>query len=188
VKQQRWDTGGEWQETDLESGWTVREDFTLEDGRRIVETLTIRPTGAVPAGGITARLLRLVKVGQVGAGLRMAHAMAFGAEAAARLFEGMGWVSRPRRRGRRQRLRADDTFYAELARDYVEWWQNGDEKKPTAKLAERRGVPSKLMRSHINLARRNGFLTETSRGKAGGQLTEKARRTLAQKAPGRKKR
>ena len=81
-------------------------------------------------------------------------------------------------------------LYAELARDYVELWET-NERKPTAALAARRGVEPELMRSHIHLARKNGFLTETGRGKAGGALTPKAQRALAKKAPaaiGRKKR
>ncbi len=189
---QRWETDASGQETDLPGGWTVREDFALEDSRRIVASLTIRPTaaGAVPAGGVTARLLRLVKVGQFASGFRQTLAQHYGPEVAARIVEGIGWASRPRRRKRAARLRADDRFYAELARTYVELWAT-NEKKPTAALAAARGVSPALMRSHIHLARKNGFLTETGRGKAGGALTAKARRVLAQKTPsppGRKKR
>ncbi len=190
---QRYEPDGSWQETDLPGGWTVREDLALVDGRRIVASLTIRPTtdGVVPAGGVTARLLRLVKVGQFAAGLRQTLAKHYGADAAARIFDGIGWASRPRRRKRPARLRADDRFYAELARDYVTWCQTG-ERKPTAALAAARGVPPELMRSHIHLARKNGFLTDTGRGKAGGALTPEAHRTLARKAsppaPGSKKR
>jgi hypothetical protein len=183
---QRYEPGASWQETDLPGGWTVREDLAPEDGRRIVTSLTIRPTkaGAVPTGGVTARLLRLVKVGQFASGLRQTLAKFYGADAATRIFDGIGWASRPRRRKRPARLRADDRYYAELARDYVELGQTG-ERKPTAALAAARGVPDDVMRSHIHLARKNGFLTETGRGKAGGELTARARRALARKAVGK---
>jgi hypothetical protein len=181
---QRWETDASAQETDLSDGWTVREEFAVQDGRRIVTSLTIRPTvaGTVPAGGVTARLLRVVKVGQFAAGLRQMLAKFYGVDAADRIFDGIGWASRPRRRKRPARLRADDRFYAELARDYVTWCQVG-ERKPTAALAAARGVPPEVMRSHIHLARKNGFLTDTGRGKAGGALTEKAHRALARKTP-----
>ncbi len=190
--EERWDVDGSTQERDLPGGWTVEERFTLEDGRRIVATLTVRPTqaGRVPAGGITARLLRRVRVGQFAAGLRQALAENFGSDVAARLFDGAGWARCPRPRRRPARRRPDDQFYAALARDYVAWCQTG-EKKPTAALAAARGVLPEQLRSQIHLARRNGFLTETGQGKAGGELTPKAQRALAQKTSltiGRKKR
>jgi len=136
----RWEPDASAQETDLPGGWTVREEFALEDGRRIVASITIRPTtaGAVPAGGVSARLLRRVKVGQFAAGLRQTLAKFYGADAAARIIAGIGWASRPRRRRRPARLRADDRFYAELAREYVELWKT-NEGKPTAALAAIRG-------------------------------------------------
>ena len=59
-----------------------------------------RNTWASPAA--TARLLRLVKVGQFATGLRQTLAKCYGADTADRIFEGIGWASRPRlaRRGR----------------------------------------------------------------------------------------
>jgi len=189
---QRYEPDGSGQETDLPGGWTVVETFAVEDGRRIVASVTIRPTvaGAVPTGGVTARLLRRVKVGQFAAGLLQTFTTYYGADQAARIFDGIGWASRPRRRKRPARLRADDRYYATLARDYVTVFRSGI-KTPTAALAAARGVTAALMRSHIHLARKNGFLSETGRGKAGGRLTAKARGALARKPPaagGRKKR
>lgn len=178
---QRWDSDARWQETDRPDGWTVREEFVVaEDGRRLVGALTIRPSAAPPAGGITARVLRRIKVGQFADGFRVTLAQSYGAETAARLIHGIGWAARPRRRKRPARLRATDRYYAELARDYVTWLSTG-EKKPTAALAAARGVPAATVRSHLHLARKNGFLDDVGQGKAGGALTEKARRALAQK-------
>ena len=187
MRQQRWGSEGEWQETDLGNGWTVGERLAVQGGRRMVVELRIVPTfRTVPAGGITARLLRQVKVGHFAEDLRRTVAKHFGAGAADRLFEQVGWSSgkRPRRRPRRRRV--DDRYYAELARDYVRFWQQGD-RKPTATLARLRGVRPELMRSHIHLARVNGFLSEVKRGTAGGALTPRAERELSKKESGGKR-
>ena len=181
MRQQRWGTNGDWQETDLDTGWTIRERMTLQEGRRVVSELAIVPSGrTVPRGGITARLLRQVKVGPVARGLHRSIATYFGAAAADRVFEHLRWSAgkRPRRHPRRRR--ADDRYYAELARDYVTLWRSGD-RRPTQTLARLRGVRLEHMRSHIHLARANGFLSETTRGTSGGSLTRKAERELAKK-------
>jgi hypothetical protein len=180
MKQQRFDPGGRWQETDLKNGWTVREDFVLENGRRVVGTLTIRATGDVPPGGVTARLLRTIRVGQLGWALRATHAKFFGPEAAARIFKRRGM---PRRRKRSQGVRADDRYYAELANAYVALLESGS-RTPTKALATQLKEPYTRMRSRVNLARANGFLSAGQRGrggcKGGGMLTDKARQVLAQ--------
>lgn len=186
MRQQRWDSDGGGQETDLDSGWTVRERMALQGGRRVVSELSIVPTSSrVPVGGITARLLRQVKVGQFARGLQQTIAKHFGTDAADRLFHHLGWSSGKRPRQRPRRRRADDGYYAELAGDYVTLWQQGD-RKPTQTLARLRGVRPEHLRSHIHLARANGFLSETTRGTAGGSLTRKAERELSKKATGEK--
>ena len=186
MRQQRWDTDGDSQETDLDNGWTVRERMAMQGGRRVVSELSIVPTsGTVPAGGITARLLRRVKVGQFARGLQQAITKYFGADAADQLFDNQGWSSGKRARRRPQHRRVDDRYYAELARDYVTLWQQGD-RKPTNTLARLRDVRPEHIRSHIHLARANGFLSETTRGTAGGSLTRKAERELAKKDTGEK--
>ena len=82
MRQQRWGTNGDWQETDLDTGWTIRERMTLQEGRRVVSELAIVPSGrTLPRGGTTARLLRQVKVGQVARGLHRSIATYFGAAA-----------------------------------------------------------------------------------------------------------
>ena len=70
-------------------------------------------------------------------------------------------------------------YSAALKRDYVTLLRRG-ERAPTITLALLRGVSPERMRSHVNLARVNGFLTRSKkgRGQAGGELTEKARLSL----------
>ncbi|MCX6544423.1 MAG: hypothetical protein NTV05_08410 [Acidobacteria bacterium] len=190
-------------ETELGNGWMVVEHFDLQDDRRVVDELKIYPAplppvagvqmarhpgerpkdAPVPVGGITARLLRLVKVGKyaepVIADYRRWCARHFGKDALRRLDEHIGRPSPRRRRKRPRNHRATDAFYAELARDYALLWKRVH--APTAELAVMRDVPLEQMRSHIHLARKNGFLTKTMRGKAGGELTPKASAELSRK-------
>ena len=181
MRQQRWGSDGEWQETDLDTGWTVREQMAVQAGRRVVSELGIAPTSrTVPVGGITARLLRQVKVGHFARGLHQRIATYFGAATADRVFDHLQWSSGKHPRSRPRRRRVDDRYYAELARDYVTLWQSGD-RRPTQTLARLRAVRPEQMRSHLHLARANGFLSDTTRGTAGGALTGKAERELAKK-------
>lgn len=194
-RRKEWDPATNTLETELGNGWMVIETFQMQGGRRVVSQLTICPAPPpalagtarkgrrkgetaptpVPPGGITARLLREVKVGkyaEVIADYRNWVRQQFGVSALRRLDKHAGRPSRTRRKQPMNR-RASDRFYAELARDYTLLWQQRV-RSPTAELARLRGVPVVKVRSHIHLARVNGFLTDTSRGKAGGELTKKA--------------
>ena len=187
-------------ETELGNGWMVVEWIEIQSGRRVVAEVTICPAppplqagayrarmygdrpedGPVPPGGITARLLRTVKVGKYPDRLldnyRRWVKKEFGVAALKRLDEHVGRPSRRRRRRPRTR-RASDLYYAKLAGDYAMLWQRGI-RTPTMELSKLRGLPLEKMRSHIHLARANGLLPETTRGKAGGVLTPKARQIL----------
>jgi hypothetical protein len=94
----------------------------------------------------------------------------FGADALQRLDAHTGRPARRRRKKRPRTRRAVDGFYAELAHQYVQLLEHG-ERAPTTTLARIRGERIEKVRSHIHLARKNGFLTETKPGKAGGVLT-----------------
>jgi hypothetical protein len=200
---QAWDPARNILETDLGNGWMTIETFVPQGGRRVVASLTVCPAppsgpvrpkrvigeppvdAVVPPSGITARLLRRVRVGQsaafVVADYRRWVRAQFGTDALKRLDAHAG---RPvqRRKSRRVR-RASDAFYAQLSADYVALLEQSV-KAPTAELATLRGVPIEQMRSHIHLCRRGGFLTDTVRGKSGGSLTPKAHRVLADSKKG----
>jgi hypothetical protein len=192
---QEWDPKEGVLETELGNGWMAATWLELQDGRRVVAQLTIcpapgsakagttrdgrhkgeRPPDApVPAGGITARLLRTVKLGAsaepVIADYRRWIKKSFGADALQRLDAHTGRPARRRRKKRPRTRRAVDGFYAELAHQYVQLLEHG-ERAPTTTLARIRGERIEKVRSHIHLARKNGFLTETKPGKAGGVLT-----------------
>jgi hypothetical protein len=83
---------------------------------------------------------------------------------------------RPGRRGR------DDIYYARLAAEYVELLTTSS--TPTKDLAEKHHYSATVMRDYLNQARSRGLLTRPERGRAGGQLTEKARDLLTKKGRG----
>lgn len=174
---QRFEADGSAQETDLPTGWTVVEVFAEQEGRRVVSALTIRPTESdVPVGGITARLLRQIKIGAFGGPLQEKVREFFGGASADALAVGLGWTSAQRRKRARSR-RPDDLYYAVLAHEYADLLKTGT-RQPIKQLAVIHGLDRPRMRSRIMLARRNGFLSETTRGALGGALTEKAQSIL----------
>jgi hypothetical protein len=77
---------------------------------------------------------------------------------------------RPGRRGR------PDAFYARLAAQYVELLKTSS--TPTKDLAETRNYSPSSTRDFLNQARTRGLLTRSAKGRAGGELTEKARELL----------
>ena len=81
--------------------------------------------------------------------------------------------ARNRRPGRSGR---PDVFYARLAAEYVELLATSS--TPTKDLAERHHYSATSMRDYLNQARSRGLLTRSQRGRAGGQLTERAGRLL----------
>lgn len=137
----------------------------------------------VPDGGVTKRLLRTVPVGgafdDVVGDFRQWIQQTFGPDALQRIEAAP--VPLRKRRKKPERLRADDLFYALLARDYADACIHS--RRPTQTLAQARNVPPEKMRSWINLARRNGFLTDTQRGKSGGELTPRAKRVIEASQP-----
>jgi hypothetical protein len=181
IVRQEWDAEGQSQMTELKNGWAVREEFAIQRGCRIVKSLTISPAGdVIPAGGISARLLRTVIVGQPAVALRQQLMLHHGRPAADAVFESMGWFGRPRKRPRPRYARADDLYYAELARDYVQLLIS-EQRNPIATLAKQRGAPLVRIRSHIHLARARGLLSDGERGKAAGELTPDSLRILESK-------
>jgi hypothetical protein len=78
-----------------------------------------------------------------------------------------------RRTGRRGR---DDLFYARWASCYVDEVAKGP--APLARLHRREHLDESTIRGFLQEARRRRLLTKAPQGKAGGKLTEKAKRLL----------
>jgi hypothetical protein len=72
--------------------------------------------------------------------------------------------------------RLDDRFYAEVARAYVDALPTGKANKVTA---EALFCSAKQVQNYVAEARSRGYLSPTSRGVAGGVLTDKALAVLA---------
>ena len=188
-------------ETVLDGGWMVVEIVEVHDGQRTIAELTICPAppedmdkkrgvytarmygeraedDIVPTGGITSTLLRKPKVGRyvdrVIEHYREWVEKWFGPEALER-FDNE--APKPTRGGPKKQNRPSDLYYATLARDYAKLIELKNP-KPTATLAEMYREPVKTIRSHVNLARRNGFLTDTVKGVASGKMTPHAQKVL----------
>lgn len=163
-------------------GWMAEVEF-LPDGR--VYNLSVRPMykGLDIDAGITVRMLRSLKFSDFEAALRevlrrtaktidpddsMRHLLSIGEQFMAE--------PHPGKRGR------GDDFYARLASDYVSLL--GTQRDPVVALAERMGqqagreVRPQTVRNQLTQARKRGLLTTVGRGRAGGELTERARQLL----------
>jgi hypothetical protein len=146
-------------------------------GSLVVSSCTISPAGdMVPDGGLTARQLRRATLGELtraasrpGLIGKLMNAMA--PEVASAIDDER---THPGRAGR------DDHFYAVWAARYAE--RAAYTPRPIAELAELHQQPPARLREYIAAARRRGLLTETTKGRSGGQLTARAHALLAEAA------
>lgn len=133
-------------------------------------------TRMVPGRGLSARQLRQVPVGELHAyAMRDLRGAITGFPSMNAWKATLATDHRPGRRGR------PDRFYAELAADYVALLTSGS-KAPVKELAEGAGYSESQIRNLLHEARskRRAVLTATPNGRAGGALTEKAKRLLAE--------
>ncbi len=192
----------------LPDGWVCTYRLANQDGQPVIAALSIRPSGEdVPQGGLTTRILRRVRLGEHLAGItatvrgwasggtpredRTTHIPAapnrsaqervtFGAEDLDRdVAEGLGFSEPPRER-RPGRPGKSDREFAKLAVEYVEALDQPST-RPTADVAKKRGYDPAHIRDGIHEARERGLLTRPpTKGRAGGELTAKARQLLQQ--------
>lgn len=171
-------------------GWMV---VLLVDRFGQVESLTIKPVvtmgnglqrddqtaGPTPHGGVTTRLLRRIQLGVLLSWVK-ADVAAIGESLAQFPRDGMlgsmlsatqDFTSRPGRAGR------DDYDYAVMADRYVALLNSGHLNAAAALAGQLHLSPSQV-RNVLYEARRRDLLTKSPPGKAGGQLTDKARRLL----------
>jgi hypothetical protein len=164
----------EWIDVEVEGldGWRVRVISSLTERGTEIAALTISPAGDdVPAGGVTAGVLR-------GLHVRELHLAARAAAAQLRRHgdqPGLDSWTGARRPGRAGRA---DSFYAEVAAQYVDLL--GTSKKPVADLADRHHLSASQVRGILAVARGRGLLTAAPAGRPGGLLTAKAERVLGE--------
>jgi hypothetical protein len=136
----------------------------------------------LPEGGITARLLRRVRVGEV---IERAHQLVKSGEGLSSRTDLDSLVPKqlqelvrraPARPGRAGR---EDYYYAVWAARYVSKVATGS-KHPNIDVAKEFEVTPEKVRDHVYESRRRELLTKTIWGRPGGELTGKARAILLQ--------
>lgn len=181
---------------DLDDVWEAFFRMVLQDGRLVVAGLRIEPRrpAAIPAGGLSARALRQIRLGDYGAvvariidGLRAAYADSttrwkrgsalrkiteafLGMTGFGALLEPPATTPSGPRRGRRPL--SDETLLA-VAVAYDQAVRRGS-REPVSDVAKRVHLAHNRTRDYINRARRRGFLTPGVRGRSGGDLTPRA--------------
>jgi hypothetical protein len=159
--------------------------------RWVTVTLGQAPESAVPSGGLTARALRRVHLGRA---IELAYEQLedwlerdqrYGRPLPSKFTQEA--VSVPRRPGRKGR---DDRFYAVVAAAYVDALKRGS-RQPVRAAARTLGESSggtyepAYVRDLLHVARQRGLLTRPPKGRAGGELTEKALGALNEKREAR---
>jgi hypothetical protein len=183
----------EW-EVDLAGERPTRAIATVKRLPGWLFVLTFAPTGEFGGfevrrqdGGavVTRRLLRDIPLGELEHAARMKFAPLADAVAAIpsddvhelardwylRAVTASGALRRPGRRGR------VDHYYAALAAMYVDLVQRGSS-RPNVELAETLCVNTQTVTNQLYEARKRGLLTQAAQGRAGGELTDKARQIL----------
>ncbi len=195
-------TGALWFAVALEGSWTACYRLRARDGRPVVIELRIVPTPPdevvnlstdgepqghheAPGDGLTAGILKdQVVMGRhvyelLPQALRMASRKGqLGGELFSEMVGALGFDpdSKPRR-GRRGPKGWPDEDYVRLAVDYIARCESGS-RSPVADLAETRGTSVDAVRQALYRARKRGLLTRQKKGRAGGQLTAKAKKLL----------
>ena len=160
----------------LDGEWQIVLEFT-QVGERLYPSRLELDVGIlsedVPAGGITARLLHSIRLGQLVDRFRMEHQANLDAEG---LFFGRPTKptyrlpppgNRPGPKGR------DEAFYQNVAVNYVKAFRT-DARRPIALMAPLyQGYTRENVRDWVAKARQKGYLPPPGRGRAGGEPTRK---------------
>lgn len=139
-------------------------------------------TCSLPKGGITARLLRLVKSQRLEAIRTWMDLMAPFADVDLRVVLGPTATTVPKKGGPRRPPRngSPTGFYAQIAVDYAGLIDAG-QNRPIREIARLRGIPPATAKRYVHRARELDFLTRSAdqHGRSGGCATDNARRAVA---------
>jgi hypothetical protein len=150
-------------ELDDYPGWRILPEVAVTDRGLLLRRLVIEPANGMPEQGITTRMLRQLRTGDLIAALRAA------ARQSGQIFGDAPDLSVPTRVGRRGR---DEVYYARWAAAYVEALARSA--RPVDDLASRHNLSASQIRNLMHACRRRGMLTASPPGRAGGDLTPRA--------------
>jgi hypothetical protein len=150
-------------ELDGYPGWRILPEVAVTDRGLLLRRLVIEPANGMPDAGITTRMLRQLRTGELIAALRVA------ARQSERLFGSGPDLSVATRVGRRGR---DAAYYARWAAEYVDALSRSP--RPVEDLAARHSLSASQIRNLMHACRRRGMLTASPPGRAGGELTPRA--------------
>jgi hypothetical protein len=190
-----------WAEVEIDRDWVAAYRLIPQGGEVVLAELRLLPNepgrkaghwsadtlGArapAPPGGLTADILRAVPIGEhrrliensLGEWKATLGKEFFMRRDLGELVEVIAQdvAQRPGHEGR------GDPFYARVAALYVARIEEGN-RRPIPQIARELGRTPAYVRNVLHDARQRGLLTKTQPGKAGGNLTAKARRLLARK-------
>ena len=156
-------------------GWRILPEVDVTEAGLLLRRLVIESTGPEPPpAGITTRMLRQLRTGDLIAALRVA------ARQQEQLFGIPQDLPVPTRVGRRGR---DDLYYARWAAAYAD--ALADSPRPVAALAAAHNLSPSQIRNLIHACRRRGLLTASPPGRPGGDLTPRAVQLLKEDSDGK---
>jgi hypothetical protein len=150
-------------ELDGYPGWRILPEVEVTDAGLLLRRLVIEPANGMPGPGITTRMLRALRTGDLIAALRAA------AWQNEQIFGGAPDLSVTTRVGRRGR---DDLYYARWAAEYADALTRSG--NPVAELAARHHLSASQVRNLMHACRKRKMLTPAPPGRAGGKLTARA--------------
>lgn len=170
--------------------WGAAARIEAQDGQPVVAELRITPwrtfdpeargytDPATPVGGLTARQLRQLPLGELqrAAYSKLTRLSDHGAAPESLLnVDRLGFAKLAKPDGRAAR---GDTFYAMVAACYLEAVASGSRSPVADTAAALEGFGRDYTRDVLNEARRRELLTRPPKGRAGGELTDKGRQAL----------
>lgn len=163
-----------WERIDGYPEWTVKATFDVGRDQLTLVGLAVTPASlSPPADGLNTDVWKRIRFLPLHANANAWSELPAGVRPMMDLDrDKAGRIRRPGRVGR------SNQFYAERARVYVEETARGP--KPIPRLASDWNLNEASVRSLLHEARRRGLLTAAPRGRAGGQLTAKAKRILVE--------
>lgn len=160
----------------LDDAWNAEYEVIKQNGQPIIGELHFVPVGQLPLGGLTARTARPSWSLLIDTARELVRKAGQGDETGTvTRFEWIEGKPLKRQPGRRKR---PDLDYARVAAAYVVALRRGS-RSPVADVAAAMREQRTYVRDLLKVARDRDLLTQPSSGRAGGDLTEKAKALLA---------